>query len=99
MIAVATNLTWSPFQAKAKEGVAVPEVDNSSGGGPHQRARRKMGDPAANPEMDAREVMAALGLSKSAVYEHKGLDRVSNGTRAVRFATKSVVALKLSAPE
>jgi hypothetical protein len=87
------------FQAKAKEGVAVPQVDNSSGGGLHQRARRKMGDPAANPEMDAKEVMVALGLSKSAVYEHPRLDRVSTGIRAVRFTTKSVLALKDSAPE
>jgi hypothetical protein len=87
------------FLAKAKKGVAVPQVDNSSGGGLRQRVRRKMGDPAANPEMDAREVMVALELSKSAVYEHPRLDRVSTGTRAVRFTTKSVVALKSSAPE
>jgi hypothetical protein len=73
--------------------------DNSSNGALKERVRRKMNDPAAHPRMDPKEVMVALELSKSAVYEHKGLERVATGTRAVRFSTKSVVALRNSPPE
>jgi hypothetical protein len=62
-------------------------------------ANRKVADPVTNPLMTPGEAMAYLGLSKSVVYEHPGLERKSTGTRAVRFATASVLAVKNSPPE
>lgn len=62
-------------------------------------ANRCMSDPDRCPTMTAHEVVAALGLSKSAVYDHPRLVRGSTGTRAVRLTTKSVLAVKNSAPE
>ncbi len=63
------------------------------------QARRKTNDAHNNPSMNAKEAMAALQLSKTAVYEHKHLVRVNNGTRSVRFTTDSVIAVKNSPPE
>jgi len=63
------------------------------------QARRKMSDPHKNPVMNANEVMAALQLSRSAVYEHRRLQRSATGNAAVRFTTESVIAVKNSPPE
>ena len=107
------QLVGSSHEVLAKHQKVVQGRHNGSAGQPstrnsennsetvhnRRRASDKMNDPAAYPEMNAREVMVALELSKSAVYEHKGLERVATGTRAVRFSTKSVVALKNSPPE
>lgn len=62
------------------------------------QADRKMNDPDRYPTMTAQEAMAALNLSSSKVYDHHHLERVSTGTRAVRFTTKSVLAVKNSPP-
>jgi predicted DNA-binding transcriptional regulator AlpA len=62
-------------------------------------AQRKLDDPKKFPTMDPKEVMAVLGLSKSAVYDHLTLQRVSTGTRSVLFKTKSVKAVQESSPE
>jgi hypothetical protein len=64
-----------------------------------EMANRKMSDPAKYPLMTAKEVMAYLQISKSTVYEHPGLERAPTGTKAARFTTKSVIAVKNSAPE
>jgi hypothetical protein len=63
------------------------------------RANLKMKDPDRNYVMSAKEVMAVLGISKSAVYEHKGLELASTGTKAKRFTAKSVMAIKNSPPD
>jgi hypothetical protein len=64
-----------------------------------EMANRKMSDPAKYPVMTAREVMACLQIGKSTVYEHPGLERAPTGTKAARFTTQSVIAVKKSAPE
>jgi hypothetical protein len=56
-------------------------------------AERAIADPGRYPRMTAEEVMAYLCLSPSAVYEHRKLERVSTGGRAVRFTTLSVKAI------
>jgi hypothetical protein len=64
-----------------------------------ESARRKISDPLKSPHMSAHEVMAILGISKSAVYDHSKLVRASTGTGKVLFTTESVLAVKNSAPE
>jgi hypothetical protein len=59
----------------------------------------KMKDPDKYPLMTLEEVKAALGLRKSAVYDHPDIQRVSNRARAARFTTKSVLAILNSAPK
>jgi hypothetical protein len=63
------------------------------------RAERALSDPAKYPIMTPKEVMAALHLKKSVVYEHPKLVRASTGTRNVRFTTASVKAIRESSPE
>lgn len=60
------------------------------------RAQRRLdqGHP-----MNVREVMALTGLGRSAAYDHKNLERVSNGKRRWLVTAQSVRKLLDSYPE
>ncbi len=62
-------------------------------------ANRKLSDPSKYTSMNAREIAAALGISRKSVYEHEGLEKVGTGTRRRLWTTESVKAIKNSPPE
>lgn len=64
-----------------------------------ESAQRALDNPSRYRLMTAEEVMWCTGLKSSAVYEHTKLERSSTGTKAVRFTTKSVIAVMKSSPE
>jgi hypothetical protein len=62
-------------------------------------ANIKMADPVKYPRMTAKEAMAALGLSRSAIYDHRTIERASTGNKSVRFTTQSILNTRNSPPE
>jgi len=87
-----------PQALKIRDQYRVPNLE-SNANALTATVNRKLSDPSKYPILNPREVMCALSLSKSAVYEHKDLERSSTGNRAVRFTTASVLAVKNSSPE